>query len=95
MGETFMTETPPIVADEAPGADTLTAYDETHFVTYLRLLDAEANGADWREAAAIILGLNPAADLERAQRCWESHLRRARWMAERGYRHLLEGANAR
>lgn len=89
-----MTETSPIVADEAPGADTLTAYDETHFVTYLRLLDAEADGADWREAAAIILRLDPTVDPEHAQRCWESHLRRARWMAEHGYRHLLEAANA-
>jgi hypothetical protein len=90
-----MTEAPPIVADEAPGADAITAYDEAHFVTYLRLLDAEADGADWREAAAIILGLDPAAAPKHAQYCWESHLRRAQWMAKSGYRHLLEGANAR
>lgn len=90
-----MTETLPIVADEAPSADTITAYDEAHFVTYLRLLDAEADGANWRKAAAIILGLDPVADPEHARRCWESHLQRAQWMAESGYRHLLEGANAR
>jgi hypothetical protein len=24
-------------------------YDEEHLLTYLRLLDAEADGADWRE----------------------------------------------
>lgn len=90
-----MIEAPPIVADEAPGADSITAYDEAHFVTYLRLLDAEADGADWREATAIILGLDPAAAPEHARRCWESHLQRARWMAKSGYWHLLEGVNAR
>lgn len=90
-----MTETPPIIADEAPSADTLTAYDEAHFVTYLRLLDAEAEGADWREAAKIVLGLDPAADPRHARHCWESHLQRAQWIAKSGYRHLLEAANAR
>lgn len=92
-GKTIMTETPPIIADEAPSADSITAYDEAHFVTYLRLLDAEADGADWREAAQVILRLDPAVDPEHARGCWKSHLQRARWTAERGYRHLLEAAN--
>lgn len=90
-----MTEISAIIADEAPGADSITAYDEAHFVTYLRLLDAETDGADWREAAALILSLDPVADPEQARRCWKSHLQRARWMAKSGYRHLLEAANAR
>jgi hypothetical protein len=30
----------------------LTGYDQEHLVTYLRLLDADAEGADWREVAA-------------------------------------------
>ena len=47
----------PDAADEAPVADALTAYDEEHVVTYLRLLDAETDGADWREAARVILQL--------------------------------------
>ena len=29
----------------------LTRYDEEHVITYLRLLDADAKGADWREVA--------------------------------------------
>lgn len=95
MGKTVMTEIPPMIADEAPSADTITTYDEAHSVTYLRLLDAETDGADWREAAKVILGLDPAANPEHAQHCWESHLRRAQWMAKSGYRHLLEEANAR
>ena len=45
----------PDVADVAPSAPTLTAYDQEHVVTYLRLLDADAEGADWREVARIVL----------------------------------------
>lgn len=82
------------IASEAPWSDAITAYDEAHFIVYLRLLDAVADGADWREAAAIVLGIEPAADPAGARRCWESHLQRARWIAENGYRHLLEGANS-
>jgi hypothetical protein len=36
------------VADAAPSGCALTPYDEEHLVTYLRLLDADAEGADWR-----------------------------------------------
>ena len=36
----------PDVADTAPSSAALTTYDEEHLVTYLRLLDADAEGAD-------------------------------------------------
>jgi hypothetical protein len=36
------------VADQAPTGDELTDYDLGHLVAYLRLLDADAEGADWR-----------------------------------------------
>jgi len=62
-----------------------------HLVTYLRLLDAETDGADWREVAKIVLRIDPEVELARARRAWESHLARARWMTECGYRHLLRG----
>jgi hypothetical protein len=39
----------PDVADTAPSDSVLTVYDEEHVITYLRLLDADAQGADWRE----------------------------------------------
>lgn len=39
------------VADVAPTAPIPTGYDEQHLVTYLRLLDAAADGADWKEVA--------------------------------------------
>ena len=86
-----MVELDPDVADDAPSANTITAYDEQHFVTYLRLLDADAEGANWQEVARIVLHRDPVAEPERSRLCWEAHLRRAKWMTEHGYRHLLAG----
>ena len=52
-----MAKTPldPPVSDTAPAESVLTGYDEQHLVTYLRLLDADAEGADWREVAKVVL----------------------------------------
>ncbi len=69
----------------------LTGYDEAHLVTYIRLLDAESASADWQEVARIALHIDPARELERARRAWESHLARAKWMTTDGYMHLLRG----
>jgi hypothetical protein len=60
-------------------------------ITYLRLLDANAQGADWREVARVVLHLDPEHDSDRARRAFERHLSRAKWMTEHGYRHLLRG----
>lgn len=79
------------ISDAAPTSPVLTGYDETHAITYLRLLDAEAEGADWQEVAKIVLHIDPAREPERAHRAWKSHLERARWMTRVGYRHLLRG----
>ena len=79
----------PEVADLAPDEPTLTPYDQQHAVTYVRLLDAEKDNADWREVARIVLHIDPHRDLARARRCYESHLARAKWAARHGYRHLL------
>jgi hypothetical protein len=90
-------QTPPLdpdVADIAPSDPVLTVYDEEHLITYLRLLDADAEGADWREVARLVLYLDPEQETERARRAFESHLSRARWMTEHGYRHLLRGGTA-
>lgn len=75
--------------DRAPDAAQLTAYDEAHLIDYLRLLDADADGADWRDAAASILGVDVVAEPDRANAMHASHLARARWMTEVGYAHLL------
>ena len=82
----------PSVSDGAPSESILTEYDKQHLVTYLRLLDAEADGADWREVARVVLHIDPEREPERAKRVWESHVARARWMTEAGYRHLLRGS---
>ncbi len=81
--------TPPF-DDHPPLTERVNAYDERHFVTYLRLLDAQRDGADWREAVAVIFGLDPEREPQRARAVHDSHLARARWMTETGYRHLLE-----
>ena len=80
----------PPIADTVPSGSALTDYDRQHLVTYLRLLDAEADGADWREVCQIVLGIDPLHNPERARRTWESHLARAQWMRDSGYRHLLK-----
>jgi hypothetical protein len=76
------------VADEAPSSDSLTSYDFAHLVLYLRLLDACADGATDDEIALEILGIDPVKEPARAQRAVESHLQRAHWMRETGYRYL-------
>jgi hypothetical protein len=81
----------PPIADTAPTDPILTGYDQQHLVTYLRLLDADSAGGDWREVASIVLHIDPILEPERARRAWESHLARARWMTESGYEHFLRG----
>lgn len=87
-------ELDPNVADEAPSGNTVTPYDEQHYVTYLRLLDASRDGADWKEVARIVLHRDPAGEEERSRRCWESHFARAQWLSGSGYRRILEQAVA-
>jgi hypothetical protein len=55
------------VADEAPASDQLTIYDEQHNMTYLRLLDANAEGADWKDVAKTVLDIDPALEPDRAR----------------------------
>jgi hypothetical protein len=81
----------PEVADVAPTNSALTTYDEEHVVTYLRLLDADAEGADWRDVARLVLHIDPDLEPARARTAFDSHLIRAKWMTEQGYRHLLRG----
>ena len=62
----------PPVSDSAPSAGVLTSYDEQHLVTYLRLLDADAEGADWREVALIVLHIDPAREPDPSRRASDS-----------------------
>lgn len=79
----------PEFLDSPPDSIELTDYDRAHMKEYARVRDAAADGADWREAVSVIFGIDPAAEPERAKRVHDSHLARARWMTERGYRQLL------
>jgi hypothetical protein len=80
----------PAFEDQPPLTDRVNTYDERHLATYLRLLDAASEGADWREAVQIIFGLDPMKEPDRAKGVYDSHLARARWMTETGYQHLRE-----
>lgn len=72
-----------------PASDQLTDFDRAHLVTYLRLLDADAAGADWWATATEVLHVDPKVDPKAAQRVYEAYLARARWMTNIGYRFLL------
>jgi hypothetical protein len=79
----------PDVADVAPTDPDLTVYDEEHVLTYLRILDAAADNADWRDVARLILHIDPAKQPARARTAYEMHLARARWMSSHGHKMLL------
>jgi hypothetical protein len=83
----------PKIADEAPTAPELTDYDYELLICYLRLLDTEAEGADWREVAHVVLKADPDREYTRAKRMYDTHLARAHWMMDQGYRHLLAEAD--
>jgi hypothetical protein len=88
-GGSIMPEINPEIADDVPWSDVITPYDEAHFIVYVRLLDAEADGADWQEVAKIVLHRDPATDAKHAHKCWVAHLNRAKWMTTSGHRELL------
>ncbi|MEQ1613928.1 MAG: DUF2285 domain-containing protein [Hyphomicrobiaceae bacterium] len=75
--------------DSPPDSDGLTDYDRSHLTLYLRILDAAAEGADWREVVRVLFDIDPEKEPERARGIHDSHLARARWMTTTGYRHLL------
>ena len=79
---------PPFL-DAPPISQTLTAYDREHMVLYLRLLDSSRDGADWREAVQILFGLDTAREPQRCRQVHDTHLARAQWMTEHGYRDLV------
>ena len=78
------------LAEAAPTADALTAYDEAHFAVYLSLLHANANGVSDTEMCRDILGIDAAAEPERAKTMLQSHLDRARWLSSDGRQRILE-----
>lgn len=89
MAVVVANELNPEIADEVPWSDQVTSYDERHLVVYLRLLDARAAGASVDDMSRIVLGIDPRKEPARAKKALESHMRRAQWMTEQGYQHLL------
>jgi hypothetical protein len=83
----------PAVTNDVPMGAQLTNYDYQMLECYLRLLDAEREGADWREVARIVLQLDTDKDGDLAKRTYDSHIARAHWMTEHGYRQLLREAD--
>jgi hypothetical protein len=45
---------------------------DAHFRIALRLLDADAQGADWREVTRVMLHLDPERESDRARRAFNS-----------------------
>ncbi len=81
--------TKPRFDDRAPEATTLTDYDRAHLGAYLRLLDADEAGADWREVVELVFGIDPEREPQRGRAMHLSHLERARWISRQGYRDLV------
>ena len=78
-----------VFLDQPPSDAALTGYDLAHLKLYLRLLDADREGADWREVVETLFGICPASEPERAARVHSAHLARAKWMSEKGFGQLL------
>ena len=78
------------VADLVPSDDKMTPSDKAHFSRYLRLLDAVDAGANSDDMCRTILDRDPVADPASAKKTLESHLARARWMYEQGYKDMLK-----
>lgn len=77
------------LAERAPRSPTITAYDEAYFAIYLRLLDAKSKAASEDAMLAIIFDAAPGMNRDKALRALVSHLKRAVWMSDEGYRGLL------
>jgi hypothetical protein len=79
--------------ERAPSGEPLTDYDRDHAKLYLRLLDAEAEGADWQEVARLLFRLDPSADRARAEQMYATHLARAHWLRDGGYKELFSNGS--
>ena len=81
------------IADEPPASDQLTPYDEVHVIHYVILLDAERDKVAWEDVAREALQIDPEKEPTRARRAFETHLARARWMANSGWRQMLKAGS--
>jgi hypothetical protein len=73
-----------------PDAATLTEFDRLYATLYIRLLDADAAGVDWKTASRRILNLDPTGDEDQVKSVFDRFLARAKWMTQVGYALLLK-----
>lgn len=92
MGDKMSSQISGGLTDTPPNSDHLTDYDRAQLKLYARLLDAEADGATLSEIAHLLFGIDADDEPERARRVLDSHLVRAHWVADQGYRELLTNA---
>ena len=85
-----MASTQLMIADTPPDDAAVTVYDRDHLKLYMRLLDASDAGASLEEVSSLLFGIDAKMEPERARQVHDSHLSRARWMTEQGYRDLLK-----
>lgn len=85
-----MPKTEIALADEVIWSDSFTPYDKAHFTLYIALMDAVREGALMDEMCERLLHIDPFRERERAHKCLESHLKRARWFTADGFRHLVD-----
>ena len=74
--------------EAAPSGDLVTDYDRAHFQLYIRLLDARSAGASSDDMCRFILEIDPTTDPESAHKLLKSHLERADWMSNVGFRQI-------
>ena len=77
----------------APESDVAVEYDRRQLPLYAAMLDADDAGADWRQVAVILMGLD--TEMPGAEACWRSHLDRARWIVGEGLGSALVAFGAR
>ena len=78
----------PDVEDSAPAGDVFSDCDIEHTVTYIRMLDADKDGADWPEVSRIVLRIDAGSEPDRARLACDSPLARAKWSSRHGYRQV-------
>ena len=76
------------VVDEVPWSEDFTPYDEAQFGLYMRVLSAVQMFVPEDEICSRMLGIDAAEEPERAQKRFDSHLKRALWLTNEGL-HLI------
>jgi len=77
------------LAELAPTANEVTPYDQQHLSLYMDLIEAIDAGALIDELCIEVLHIDPKQNRDRAVKCLESHILRARWCARQGLKGIV------